>query len=426
MANLQYVGARYVPKFYENSLDPSSPEWEAGVGYEGMTVVTYLGDSYTSKKPVPGTVGDPAANPEYWAKTGEFNAAILALQGRMTTAENDIDNLEIVTTPLSNMIVIGDSYANPSYGDWPEKLKTRLGLDSSHFRSSWQSGAGFNSTPTGFLAQITSIISGLTAAQKNEVTDVLVGGGLNDNISYESYAAGLITEITNFCDYVKSELPHARIHISWFGYCLDGIGNVSLGNMLHGMMGYKIGAARNGAHYLSGTECALCSSTRNDLTTLFKADGIHPTNEGGNRIVDHVLMGLKDSYASLDSYAYVAPTAVTWGTLVQGGNNGFMMREHDNTLDIAYDGLDFTGSDTITAGQKNAFTFTLPASMYFNMREEICGLCYMIINSTYYTSTYRLEMYHDSATMRVIVPTGGTITQAGFNRGTISVSEFSK
>lgn len=73
MANKQYIGARYVPKFYEGS---NGNEWDSGVSYEPLTVVTYLNDSYTSKKPVPNTVGNPAHNSEYWAHTGAYNAQV--------------------------------------------------------------------------------------------------------------------------------------------------------------------------------------------------------------------------------------------------------------------------------------------------------------------------------------------------------------
>ena len=43
----QYIGARYVPKF----ADPIA--WDKNNSYEALTIVTYLNNSYTSKKPVP-------------------------------------------------------------------------------------------------------------------------------------------------------------------------------------------------------------------------------------------------------------------------------------------------------------------------------------------------------------------------------------
>ena len=66
----QYVGARYVPKF------ASPVEWAADTSYEALTIVTFNNASYTSKVPVPPTVGTPASSPQYWALTGNYNAQV--------------------------------------------------------------------------------------------------------------------------------------------------------------------------------------------------------------------------------------------------------------------------------------------------------------------------------------------------------------
>ena len=102
MALHQYIGARYVPKFYENSL--GTAEWAAGVIYEPLTVVTYNSNSYTSKKTVPASVGDPSSNPDYWVATGVYNSqvadlsnAVDALDARVGAAEGDISDLETKT-----------------------------------------------------------------------------------------------------------------------------------------------------------------------------------------------------------------------------------------------------------------------------------------------------------------------------------------
>lgn len=63
-----YVGARYVPKF----ADPI--EWDTERGYESLTIVTYKGESYTSKCPVP--PGIDIKNERYWALTGAYNAQV--------------------------------------------------------------------------------------------------------------------------------------------------------------------------------------------------------------------------------------------------------------------------------------------------------------------------------------------------------------
>ena len=64
----QYIGARYVPVF----ADPI--EWDINKPYESLTIVTYQGNSYTSKCAVPG--GTEITNERYWAKTGDYNAQV--------------------------------------------------------------------------------------------------------------------------------------------------------------------------------------------------------------------------------------------------------------------------------------------------------------------------------------------------------------
>lgn len=76
---LQYVGARYVPKFFENPN--GSAEWIAGVPYEAMTIATYNGNTYISKIPVP--VNVDILNTKYWLLTGSYNGAILGIQNQI-------------------------------------------------------------------------------------------------------------------------------------------------------------------------------------------------------------------------------------------------------------------------------------------------------------------------------------------------------
>lgn len=98
MSARQYIGARYVPKFFDWD---GSPEWRPGIAYEGLTIVTRNGNSYTSKVAVPSNIGAPEENPEYWASTGTYNEQVeayrqlaLALSDRVDVAEDDIDTLE--------------------------------------------------------------------------------------------------------------------------------------------------------------------------------------------------------------------------------------------------------------------------------------------------------------------------------------------
>ena len=61
-----YVGHRYVPKIMG--------EHDKTKSYEGLSIVTHEGNSYTSKKRVP--IGVDISNTEYWVVTGNYNAQI--------------------------------------------------------------------------------------------------------------------------------------------------------------------------------------------------------------------------------------------------------------------------------------------------------------------------------------------------------------
>lgn len=84
----EYIGMRYVPIF----ADPV--EWDDTRAYESLTVVTYQGASYTSRRPIP--AGIPITDGRYWALTGNYNAQVelyrqevRAFDGRITQAQSD-------------------------------------------------------------------------------------------------------------------------------------------------------------------------------------------------------------------------------------------------------------------------------------------------------------------------------------------------
>lgn len=66
LINRQYVGARYVPKIMG--------EWDKNIPYEALSIVTYKGNSFTSKIPVPAKVD--ISDETYWVNTGNYNVQI--------------------------------------------------------------------------------------------------------------------------------------------------------------------------------------------------------------------------------------------------------------------------------------------------------------------------------------------------------------
>lgn len=96
-----YKGNRYVPKIIG--------VWDKLISYEGLSIVTYLGDSYTSKKRVP--EGIELTNTDYWIVTGNYNAQIEQYRQEVSEATQNIVQIE---TDLTNFITnISDK--NPLY-----------------------------------------------------------------------------------------------------------------------------------------------------------------------------------------------------------------------------------------------------------------------------------------------------------------------
>ena len=134
MATTQYIGARYVPLFYTAS--DNSNNWESGVQYEPLTIVTYLNQSYTSKIPVPASVGNPADNPTYWIMTGAYNAQVEQYRQEVETFSGRINSLEEFEDYAENVsyykdkriVVYGDSSGTYA-GNFVDMLANTYGLN---------------------------------------------------------------------------------------------------------------------------------------------------------------------------------------------------------------------------------------------------------------------------------------------------------
>lgn len=94
--NRQYIGARYVPIF----ADPI--EWDSRKSYEALTIVEYLGGSYTSKKNVPS--GIEPTNKDYWVQTGNYNAQIEEYRQEAEEAKNIANNANDKVNALNPVI----------------------------------------------------------------------------------------------------------------------------------------------------------------------------------------------------------------------------------------------------------------------------------------------------------------------------------
>ena len=79
-----YVGHRYVPKIFG--------EWDKKNEYEGLSIVTHQGASYTSKKRVP--VGIDILNEEFWVITGNYDAQVDYYRDEVKRVKGNIERLD--------------------------------------------------------------------------------------------------------------------------------------------------------------------------------------------------------------------------------------------------------------------------------------------------------------------------------------------
>lgn len=129
MGTRQYIGARYVPMFFENSATGDST-WAANTRYEPLTNVTWNGCTYTSKIVVPPAVGNPAENPHYWVLTSSSSERLENLEQAVAGLEDTVgdigDSVDGIDARFTNGIL---NLVNGGTGaDTADGAKISLGL----------------------------------------------------------------------------------------------------------------------------------------------------------------------------------------------------------------------------------------------------------------------------------------------------------
>lgn len=294
MKERQYIGARYVVKTYENSQNPNSAEWEANTSYEPLTLVTYQNSSYLSKKQVPATVGNPAANAAYWIVTGYYNGQIVVLDGKITALEDFVDELSEDVERLEEMagrkyILISDSYGNgvplgESYG-WLSRVKNILGLtEGVNVWSYGLNGAGFVAEGITFLSALLQAINDIT--DKDSITDIYVGGGIND-----VGRTGVENAIHTFCDTAKANFKNARIKIGFMGAYNNR--NRPTGLEKSAVQFWQTKYSYCNADGRAEVDAELYNCLLYYYDNLSLSDGLHPTEAG------YAMLGIKTAQSIL-------------------------------------------------------------------------------------------------------------------------------
>lgn len=302
MASRQYIGARYVPKFYENS--DGTAAWRSGVAYEPLTIVTYNGNSYTSKKVVPASVGDPSTNPAYWVATGVYNEQIESLTESLDDINSRIDNIG-----KRRIVIIGDSYlygwTGVEYQDitgWGTYLVNLLGVGAGDYDIRSIGGAGFVAANIG--KNFLDLLNESTINSPETVTDVIVEGGYNDRVCSDN---DIKTAIVTFVRTAKTKYPNAKIWVGHNGWAKH---SDRLYPLSKSVRSYIAGANEAGATYINNIEFSL-----HRYFTDFSADGIHPNENGQKRIAqltaDVLQGGGGDIYETFTNYIFTPASDIS-------------------------------------------------------------------------------------------------------------------
>ena len=184
------------------------------------------------------------------------------------------------------MIVLTDSYGVVNGNNsWCYKFASFLGLTLNQdiFIKAVES-TGFTSVcPYTFLGNLNQ----MTIANPDEITDIVVCGGLND-IHYNTIDTilSVSTAIETFVTTCKTKFPNAQVHIGFIGNALNKTyihNKISwVSHPITVAINLYKNCARYGARYLNGVEYLL----RN--VCMFNSDMVHPNNDGALWIANGV------------------------------------------------------------------------------------------------------------------------------------------
>lgn len=228
MSSMQYIGARYVPIWYVNSIDGSA-DWESNVNYEPLTfVTTNNGHLYISKKSVPDNIGTPAMNIDYWLDMGSFTGSYTDLVEKIgdlallnTTDKTDlVSAINEVDANVKNLInerhilFCGDSYGMYNGADsYPDICASVMGLDSDHYSNLCVGRANFVKTISGYTKYLDQLVN--YTGDRDLITDIVLCGGTNERADVYN---DVLTAMNEFTTYAKAEFKNAKLWLGLLGW----------------------------------------------------------------------------------------------------------------------------------------------------------------------------------------------------------------
>lgn len=178
------------------------------------------------------------------------------------------------TRTAKSIVVIGDSYAEGYTPDgnvtgWADKVASSMPYCT--FKIKYSGGAGFShvsaSTGKKFIDLLNEAGSEMSEANRNNVSLVLIGGGMNDR---DQTKADLKTSIDGFSNRCRELYPYADIVYAFIGWSSSS----SVRNQLRTECSNLRSCRTSGMKIITST-----AFTLHDYK-YFSSDGIHPNNDG--------------------------------------------------------------------------------------------------------------------------------------------------
>lgn len=203
-----YIGARYVPLVMG--------AWSATVNYEPLSIVTFEGNSYTSKTFVP--AGTPVSNKTYWAATGNYNAQVeLYRQEVQQISENVANQLEAynfkmnyLTPSQRHILFIGDSFLVDS-PNWATIAASNMQIPTTNYDIIAAGGYGIGANRN-ILSILTAWVEE-NSSKLSSYTDVITLLGSND-----IGVPNLPQNVSSYYNYLKAKFPQARLYLGMNGF----------------------------------------------------------------------------------------------------------------------------------------------------------------------------------------------------------------
>lgn len=287
----------------------------------------------------------------------------------ITNIQSEVDQLNIVTATTRKVICIGDSYlggSGPVYAEtesWGAMLRMILQNGSDTIINGY-GGSGFiGQVPDHtYIILLQEVAESLTEAERAEITDIIVQGGLNDKYGFNQGTQteyDLQTAISTFTAYAHTTFPNATVRIGVIGWATDGLSDKNQWNKILNCYKNYFNPQCPKLQYMSGVEYIMPTMQDSDYS-----DTVHPNATSSYRIAtgiaNCIMGGTGDNVTNLTDI----PIALSW---VSG------VTEIGNQLKLT-----IYGSSATISATEIWFSYDTPVQFTFSNYNKIADISNLV------------------------------------------------